>query len=517
MPSLRDIGDIDVAIGQLLASGLFVKHESDVPALGFRHAVFRETLYATLLKPTRRDLHGEIGQILIDAGMATSEPSIAAHHLSEAQRTLEAIEHWTAAGLQSNQKSATAEAFSHFSKALELVRQLPESLAAYELELPLRVAFGGTASAIEGYSANDIERNYSRMLFLADALDRPLERFRAHLGLAAFYEVAGEIDKCQIHCDECQRLAEVSGDRFELLHAHRISGELSFYRGRFRASCRHFEAALSLYDREDHAALIEELGDDPGVLSRLYYALSLWFLGLSDQARVNCSLGLDLATELGHAFTTAQADFYASWLYTFGQDWRLAREHAERAIERATTHEYSLVLGLSRVIRGWTMARSGEGAHAEQDMLDGMALIRAPHADVCQSSFLVFLADYYRLNGNTDKGLATIYEARAVATERFGSAERLRVHGELLAGRDPAATEALLREAIATAREQESLTMELRSALSLHRLLVSQGRETESLDMLAAVYRQLTEGLDSADAKECEALVRAKQSALRHG
>ena len=291
-----------------------------------------------------------------------------------------------------------------------MIRQLPEELATHELELPLRVGFGGAASAIEGYSAKDIEENYSRMLFLANVLDRPRERFRAHLGLGAFYEVGGDVDKSQLHCEECLRSAELSGDHDELLHAHRLMGELNFYQGKFRSSCKHFEAALSLYDPKDHLRLIRELGDDPGVLSRMYCALSLWFLGFPDQARENCSQGLQLAGQLGHAFTSAQADFYASWLHAFARD--LASRQAlcgkgNRSIDCSTIR---LVLGLSRVIKGWTMSRTNEHAAGEEEILQGMTLIRGPHADICESSFLTFLADHYMITGDMEKGLSVIEE-----------------------------------------------------------------------------------------------------------
>ena len=213
---------------------------------------------------------------------------------------------------QSNERSATAEAFSHFSKGLELIGELPDDLATHELELPLRVGFGGAASAIEGYSAQGIEKNYTRMLVLAGTLNRPRERFRAHLGLSAFYEVGGDIEKSQLHCEQCLRSAELSGDRDELLHAHRLMGELSFFKGEFEASCGHFETVLPLYETRDHLRLIRALGDDPAVLSRVFKAMSLWFLGFPDQAKESCRLGMELADRHRHAFSSAQADFYAA-------------------------------------------------------------------------------------------------------------------------------------------------------------------------------------------------------------
>jgi predicted ATPase len=48
---------------------------------------------------------------------------------------------------------------------------------------------------------------------------------------------------------------------------------------------------------------------------------------------------------------------------------------------------------------------------------------------------------------------------------------------------------------------------ELRTTMSLARLLKSQGRHDEALAMLAEIYSWFTEGFDTADLKEANALL----------
>jgi class 3 adenylate cyclase/tetratricopeptide (TPR) repeat protein len=500
-PSLQSVGDIREAIDQMLNAGLAVKSAGGgQDAFTFRHAIFREVAYATLLRSTRRVLHAEIAVVLVEAGLGQVVPDVIAYHLTEAEKAGDAIPYWTAAGLQSMERSATTEAFAHFSKGLDLVGQLPEASEKQEMELALRVGFGGVASAIEGYSAQDIEQNYGRMLALSSALDRPRESFRAHLGLGAFYEVGGKLDHSQKHCDECLQSAKLSGDEDELLHAHRLLGELNFFKGEFQQSCDHFKAAFSYYDANDHLRLIRALGDDPGVLSHMYNALSLWFLGFPEQAEASCRFGLQLASKLGHTFSSAQADFYASWLYAFERDFARAKTYAERAIDVCKEQQFALVLGCSQVIRGWARAQLMEQDNSgEEEIMEGMALIRGPRADICESAFLSILADFHLIRGNLDIGLSVAEESRNVATERFGDPERLRLHGELLVLRDEAKAEALYREAMAKAHRQNSLSMALRAGLSLHRLLAAGGRGQEGEQILRDVYGQFTEGFDTPD------------------
>jgi predicted ATPase len=96
-----------------------------------------------------------------------------------------------------------------------------------------------------------------------------------------------------------------------------------------------------------------------------------------------------------------------------------------------------------------------------------------------------------------------------VATERISDTDRLRLHGELLGMRDPAAAEPILRDALATAQRQKSLSMALRSALSLYRLLDKDGRTAEGRHLLKPIYEQFTEGFDTADMVEAGAILQA--------
>jgi predicted ATPase len=73
----------------------------------------------------------------------------------------------------------------------------------------------------------------------------------------------------------------------------------------------------------------------------------------------------------------------------------------------------------------------------------------------------------------------------------------------------PAVAEAAkcFREALEVARAQEAKWWELRSSVSLARLLRDTNRRDEARTMLVEIYNWFTEGFDTADLKEAKALL----------
>ncbi len=67
--------------------------------------------------------------------------------------------------------------------------------------------------------------------------------------------------------------------------------------------------------------------------------------------------------------------------------------------------------------------------------------------------------------------------------------------------------EACFLKAIEIARQQQAKSLELRAAMSLARLWQQQGKKDEARQMLAEIYNWFTEGFDTADLQEAEALL----------
>jgi adenylate cyclase len=96
--------------------------------------------------------------------------------------------------------------------------------------------------------------------------------------------------------------------------------------------------------------------------------------------------------------------------------------------------------------------------------------------------------------------------------ERYWEAELHRLRGEAMLAskdRDLSGAQACFHEALSIAMDQGSKALALRAATSLARLKAEKGRRDEARSILASVYGEFTEGLDTADLREAKTLIEA--------
>jgi hypothetical protein len=121
---------------------------------------------------------------------------------------------------------------------------------------------------------------------------------------------------------------------------------------------------------------------------------------------------------------------------------------------------------------------------------------------------LLFVADIAARAGQVERALAELREAFAVAKECDEHAwepERHRLLGELQKSTDRSAAERSFATAIELAHDQSSRSLELRAAMSLHRL--GAGDKKKTLDHVRRLYESFTEGLATGDLMEAKRML----------
>jgi predicted ATPase len=154
-----------------------------------------------------------------------------------------------------------------------------------------------------------------------------------------------------------------------------------------------------------------------------------------------------------------------------------------------------------------------EGLKALQRILDELPkrAFFAHHAGIQAT-----LAEALGRVGSISRGHATIDQALMRSErdeERWYMAEFLRIKGELLRLEDtPRAmreAQEQFRRSLECARQQDALSWELRTSISLARLYQGQGQFIEARDALAPIYGLFKEGFQTTDLKTAKALIEA--------
>jgi len=191
----------------------------------------------------------------------------------------------------------------------------------------------------------------------------------------------------------------------------------------------------------------------------------------------------------------------------------MALKVAEEVIVLSEENGFTEWLNWGRFIRGWALAKLGQPEQGIAKMEAAVAAFRQAGGAPWQQYATALLAHARAINGRTEEALTVLNEVLE-HIERTGEkadhTEMLRLKGEVLLMRHPpTVTEAekCFREALEVARAQEAKWWELRSSVSLARLLRDTNRRDEARTMLGEIYNWFTEGFDLPDLKEAKTLL----------
>jgi predicted ATPase len=220
-----------------------------------------------------------------------------------------------------------------------------------------------------------------------------------------------------------------------------------------------------------------------------------------------------LAHELAHPYTLTFAWVCAAIVSQFRRDVSAVREQAAAAVTLSTEQSFPLWAAYGTSLRGWALAIQDQGEAGLAQIRQGIVASRATGAALFAPFYGTMLADVAAHLGHTADGLQALAEAHALVEqheERWWEAEICRLRGVLLLRQTEtpqAEAEAWLRRALDVARRQEAKALELRAAMSLSRLWQQQGKPDEARVLLTEIYGWFTEGFDTVDLQEAEALL----------
>lgn len=496
---------------------LYPKGKTPRCTYSFKHALLEDALYNGLVKSKRQQFHARIAEAM-DAKfphIGDTQPELLAHHFTEAGLGEKATGYWLKAGIRSRQRSANCEAIQHLTKGLALLDALEQSPERAEQTLQVLTALGPAYIAVHGYATPEVGPLLERARDLCQRIGDSRRLFGIMLGMWEWRIVRGDLRLCVDLAAEGMAFAERLNDPGMMMEALFMPGVTMFYRARFADARACHEKALTEYDDRARTHFWSAYtGHDAGVTHRCYLALALWHLGYPDQARKVAHESCELARTIDHAFSLAHAVDFSSCLHQFCRLGADASAAAEEEIAIATEQGFPFWHALGTLHKGAGVLLQGRHDEALPLLLKGLHCFRASGAEVRVPYYLGMLGDAYTQAARFEDAHKALNEGLAIAEkndDRFQEAELHRLKGELLRAESPdgVAAEACFRQAIQTARRQQSKAWELRATVSLSRLWQAQGRSAEARAMLTAIYDTYTEGFTTPDLVSAEALLRS--------
>jgi predicted ATPase len=197
-------------------------------------------------------------------------------------------------------------------------------------------------------------------------------------------------------------------------------------------------------------------------------------------------------------------------------DFATADQEIERLIELATGLNAPHWETAGHFLKGKSLVERGEFAQGLPLLRDASETSDRTGWRMSHTEFKGALALGLAGTGRLDEALVAVDDAMAADREGadgrgWYAPELLRIKGEVLlqqaADQSILAAEDCFDQAAQMARDQGALFWELRVALSVARLRVSQGRRREARAPLASVYDRFTEGFATADMQAARTLL----------
>jgi predicted ATPase/DNA-binding winged helix-turn-helix (wHTH) protein len=392
----------------------------------------------------------------------------------------------------------------------------PHVTGNMSLRMDLEMALAGAIFITMG-PAEQAGILLTKALETADALNDLKAQARALSTLIFICTSRGEYARALIAAERIEQIAHRIGDPIQLRLAYEQMGAALHFTGRHREARQYLERVIQspaapgdrrdaiYYNSNDHAA------------ARALLARVLWMQGFADQALEQARLSLEQLQGKDHQLLRCRNLYHGICrIATMTGDFATADREIARLVEVATGLNALFWEVAGHFLKGKLLVERGELAQGLPVLRDAFETCDRSGWHISYAEFKSALALGLAGTGRLDEALVALDDA--IAADREGAdghgwyaPELLRIKGEVLlqqaADRPTLAAEDCFTQAAEMAREQGALCWELRVALSVARLRVSQGRHHEARAALASVYDRFTEGFATADMQAARTLL----------
>ena len=395
----------------------------------FKHGVFKEVTYETVLLKQRKAYHGLVADWLIEQRRqrVTEMNSLIANHLEKAGRVVEAVDYFQQAAEVAAAKYANEKAAELYQHALAL---LPENLAEkrYSLLLGLesilnlignRLAQADTIENLQmtadlladQHKKTDALLRKVWFLFytsdfpamldtarraknLSEQVDQPDMTQEAYYAMAWAFVQLEELDKAEDNALQSLAITMQTKDHMREGNVHNVLGVIGIAQGRYADARNHIEKFLKV---------AQEIGNKNRELTALNsLAVILVLLGEYDMAMEYGRQQLNLSIEVGDRVTEGTAYINLAWAISAQGDLQTAEEYILKGllIKRETRQPEALAEG--SVWLGHIKLGLHQPAEAERAFRESLSIRQELSQEVMQAEALSGLSRALFAQGELD-------------------------------------------------------------------------------------------------------------------
>jgi tetratricopeptide (TPR) repeat protein len=391
------------------------------------------------------------------AGRLDEVSAAIAMHLERGGQPARAVPFLERAAAVATRVWANEEAVRCLTHALSLLDSLPPGRDRDDQELVLRSSLSAALNSARGYAAPELEQNLERVFALSSADGRGEVPVGWLWAAGALRFMLGDL-KTMLHVSE-QALARSDRDPACACEAHHSMGGTLMSLGRLEESQRHFEAAVSSYDRDRPRA--SPLASDLGVFAHAWYSHTLWLLGNEPAALANVEEAVGRARRLNDRFSETIGLAYAAMLHQMRVDTDRVSDCADEVIALCGRYGFAYYGDWANALAGWVRGHEDPAAGVAQ-MQAALERLERNRAQARRPHYLSLLAELHSWAGRRDPASATVDAAITMAVARDDAWWLPALYFQKSEFGPADAKAATLRQALATARAQRNRGLEQR-------------------------------------------------------
>jgi predicted ATPase len=348
-----------------------------------------------------------------------------------------------------------------------------------------------------------------RALEIAHSRSDTSARLRLLAGLHMPLLRAADIRGSLAVAEELENVASTAMDASYSVIADWLLGCSHHFMGNQSAAREHLQRGLAC-SRHLNAQLF---GLDYRLRPLIVLPRVLWLSGFPNRALEVAREAIREGEASGKPLNICFSCLYTATTFLWCGELGAAHDVLERLMTHPNWHALPSLHATAFALQGELAIREGESERGLALLRSALPMMRTDRQTIQLARASCTLAEGLAAAGQLNEALAVI--GNAIAETEAGSEasqfpELLRVQADILLSMSSAdLAEAVVMRALAEARRQCALAWELRTAMTLARLRLKQGRGQEGRELVSSVYARFTEGFETRDLKAAAHLLQS--------